>query len=159
MKTCTKCQQTKEITEFYKKSDSKSGFQSICKQCLIKLNQDRYKTNKNKTQKQAQNACYKLRSITNDIKTKYGCCVCFEKTPCCLDFHHLDGDTKDNIVSNLVALKNKVKLIEEINKCCVLCANCHRKYHNGLIKLDNYIQCNENILDHFLVIGHKVFFK
>ena len=38
-------------------------------------------------------------------------------------------DKKGNI-SDLIKIENLNKVINEINKCIVLCANCHRKLHN-----------------------------
>lgn len=47
-----------------------------------------------------------------------------------LDFHHRDPSTKEIEVSNL-ALNgiSKKKILAEIEKCKVLCANCHRIEH------------------------------
>lgn len=55
-----------------------------------------------------------------------GCCVCGEKDVACLDFHHLSNKTTQ--VSWMQS--NSYKAIkEEIDKCVVLCSNCHRKLH------------------------------
>ena len=62
-----------------------------------------------------------------------GCCVCGEKDPCCLDFHHL-GDKSFNVGNcNDVTVDT---LLKEVSKCIVLCANCHRKLHAGKITLE-----------------------
>ena len=43
------------------------------------------------------------------------------------DFHHLDPSTKLNNVSKLCMDKRKDSIIlAEIEKCILLCANCHR---------------------------------
>lgn len=46
-----------------------------------------------------------------------------------LDFHHRDPTEKDSEVSNMIARTTKEKILEEIEKCDVLCANCHRIEH------------------------------
>ncbi|QGZ16283.1 putative HNH endonuclease [Erwinia phage Hena1] len=51
-----------------------------------------------------------------------------------MDLHHLDEETKDANVSDLMRRGTK-KLIAEMNKCVVLCANCHRKVHAGILVL------------------------
>jgi len=58
-----------------------------------------------------------------------GCIKCGEKDPSCLDFHHRDGkiDKRGNIGE--IRRYAIPKLLEEIAKCDVLCANCHRKHH------------------------------
>jgi hypothetical protein len=82
------------------------------------------------------------RSLTNEIKSRYGCQCCEEKEPVALDFHHLEE--KEFHVSEMLK-RNMPSIISEINKCIVLCANCHRKFHAGLIKLNNPRKCNESI--------------
>lgn len=62
-----------------------------------------------------------------DFKDTLECSDCGENDGACLDFHHLDPDEKRDTVSRLKFFKVKVK--EEIKKCIVLCANCHRKLH------------------------------
>jgi hypothetical protein len=66
----------------------------------------------------------------------------YKKTVCCsrcgfadyraLDFHHLNPLEKDFAVADLIsrgASLNKIK--KEIEKCVILCANCHRIEHWG----------------------------
>jgi hypothetical protein len=64
---------------------------------------------------------------------KNGCLCCPEKNPICLDFHHKDPKKKDKAVAKLLGFKNKERLLNEIKKCIVVCANCHRKIHAGVI--------------------------
>lgn len=54
-----------------------------------------------------------------------------------LDFHHLNGDTKDFGLSERGMTRSWEKIKSEIDKCILLCANCHREVHSGYIKLDN----------------------
>lgn len=42
MKTCSKCGETKEFTEFNKRSSSKDGYHGSCKVCRAKVNKARY---------------------------------------------------------------------------------------------------------------------
>ncbi|WP_224333358.1 homing endonuclease associated repeat-containing protein [Haloprofundus halobius] len=59
-----------------------------------------------------------------------GCAQCSEHHPACLDFHHLDPDTKEKSISKMITYGyGKTRLREEIDKCELLCANCHRKLH------------------------------
>lgn len=63
----------------------------------------------------------------DQIKLKAGCARCgYNEYACALDFNHVRGEKSFNIAPNwgrsLQALK------EELAKCEVLCANCHRVY-------------------------------
>ena len=57
-----------------------------------------------------------------------GCIKCGEKDPACLDFHHRDPTTKEGHIGEFRKFGMK-RLLAEIEKCDVLCANCHRKFH------------------------------
>ena len=59
------------------------------------------------------------------------CARCQGKFPlCCYDFHHKEGEDKNDLVGYL--LNKPWSLVEaEIQKCEVLCANCHRIIHHG----------------------------
>ena len=47
--------------------------------------------------------------------------------PCALDYHHLDRETKCFSISRGINGNwSKNKIDEEIDKCILLCANCHR---------------------------------
>lgn len=68
----------------------------------------------------------KLRKdFVNEIKVKKGCFICgYNAHPAALDFNHVRGVKHFNISQDSkVALD---KLLAEIDKCDVLCSNCHR---------------------------------
>lgn len=63
------------------------------------------------------------------------CSRCGEGHPAALDFHHTDAADKEMSVSQMVAYGYAVENIRaEIDKCEVLCANCHRKEQYQLPK-------------------------
>lgn len=49
--------------------------------------------------------------------------------PAVYEFHHLDPKTKDRDPSKMLQL-SWVRLISELDKCVLLCANCHRLTHH-----------------------------
>ena len=70
------------------------------------------------------------RDIVNKYKDSHPCVACGESRVPCLDFHHLDGGdrvTISDLVNNHVSLK---LLFSEMEKCIILCANCHRMIHS-----------------------------
>lgn len=123
-KYCCKCNKTKPVTEFSKNSAKKDGLQSFCKDCCSAYKRKHYREHKedyiNRNKRYAQDAY----SWYRDYKETLRCSVCGEDRWWCLDFHHTDPETKEFNVSDLVRYPNKLK--EEIDKCEVLCANCHR---------------------------------
>ena len=49
--------------------------------------------------------------------------------PAVYDFHHLDSTTKDKNIARIMGRKWE-NILPELNKCILLCANCHRIRHN-----------------------------
>ncbi len=66
-------------------------------------------------------------SIVREYKAGKGCLDCGESNPLVLDFDHVDRAKKSFTISNAVRLGWSIaRIMEEINKCDVVCANCHR---------------------------------
>lgn len=62
------------------------------------------------------------------------CNRCGEERWMCLDFHHPDPSKKDMAVAEFVKSRYRIeRILEEVEKCEVLCANCHRVEHHGNI--------------------------
>ena len=57
------------------------------------------------------------------------CHDCKKSFPvCCYDFHHIDPSTKSFEIAP--RLDGKIETImEEVNKCIMVCSNCHRIRH------------------------------
>lgn len=71
-----------------------------------------------------------LKKQFDELKLDLRCESCGESHIACLDFHHLNPEEKDMNVSRAVADGWGLERIKkEIEKCKVLCANCHRKLH------------------------------
>jgi predicted HNH restriction endonuclease len=69
---------------------------------------------------------------------------CGESRPWCLDFHHINPKDKEENLSRMTSHQRKKEDInKEIEKCVVLCANCHRDFH--------YLQTKNNLsIEEFL---------
>ena len=61
-----------------------------------------------------------------------GCTVCGETEPWVLDMHHIDPAEKD---SNPAANATLNSFLKDAPKCVLLCSNCHRKVHAGVLRL------------------------
>lgn len=55
-------------------------------------------------------------------------CKCGESDIACLEFHHV-GQKEIHISEIPQRGWGMARLMEELNKCVVMCANCHRKLH------------------------------
>ena len=63
------------------------------------------------------------------FKRTLKCTKCGFNHPAALDFHHRNPVEKENIVSKLASDGCYAAAMEEVQKCIVLCANCHRVHH------------------------------
>ena len=63
--------------------------------------------------------------------------VSLNKSIRALQFHHLDPTQKDFGISGTT--KSFEKLKPELDKCVLLCANCHGEVHEGLLDINKFI--------------------
>lgn len=123
MKRCYKCKETKALGEFYKLSRSKDGLQPICKVCDIAQTKARYRSNKKYYIDAARANRQRTIDFINKVKSN-PCADCGKVYhPICMDFDHIEDK-----VGNISQMKyfSIPKISEEIAKCEVVCANCHR---------------------------------
>ena len=67
------------------------------------------------------------------IEYKGGKCECcgYDKNCTALEFHHINPEEKDfQLDSRRLSNTNIDKLKKEVDKCVLLCANCHREIHH-----------------------------
>jgi hypothetical protein len=131
LKTCYRCRLELDISLFGLDKCKKDGLRYICKTCAKKERQD----NPSRFHGYQHKRFYKLKDEYLKLKEqKGGCILCGESTLICLDFHHIED--KVECVSRLRKNKNGwQRIIDEMNKCELLCANCHRKLHGKLVEL------------------------
>ena len=88
-----------------------------------------HKDNKTRINKDNRLRREKNKRYLDDYKLSKGCSVCgYNKCAVALDFHH-NGD-KDFVISESLHRNiNSERFKEELSKCIILCANCHRELH------------------------------
>ena len=64
------------------------------------------------------------------------------------DFHHIDAATKDFGIGQDGVPRKWAKVVAELAKCVMLCANCHREVHAGVRTLDGQSQLAEEALEY-----------
>ncbi len=126
MKNCGSCKELKESSEFYKNKLKKDGLGSYCKKCNTLWIKQRYQENKSYYDEKNRLGRERNKKYLLDYLKSHPCIDCGEKDPVVLEFDHL-SDKKYVIctmVTNICSLKT---IQDEINKCEVRCANCHRR--------------------------------
>jgi len=89
-----------------------------------------YSQNKEKRIAQVKERQIIMRERFQEYKTTLECILCGENHPACLEFHHRDPTTKDvNLSEAYTRGWGWERIMKEVEKCDVLCANCHRKEH------------------------------
>ncbi len=134
MKRCSKCLKRKTLTEFYfRKTGSKAGqYYNHCKICLKERGKNYYRNNRERQLALAnirrREYRKKRRNFINKQKDK-PCTDCGKKYPhYVMDFDHRNGNDKAGNIAHLLNQNfwSYEKLLEEIKKCDIVCANCHR---------------------------------
>jgi hypothetical protein len=79
---------------------------------------------------QMKNRCTKeLRNFLKDVKLR-GCVVCrYRYEIAALQFHHMEE--KSFHLSTLPKGITPLELLDELEKCCLVCSNCHAELHAG----------------------------
>ena len=65
-----------------------------------------------------------------EFKSTLKCINCGFDNPAALDFHHVIKDPDNQKLYEILRRNAYTRAMEEIKKCVVLCANCHRIHHH-----------------------------
>lgn len=117
-KTCTHCKTSKPESEFYviKSKSRNERLWTYCKSCESK-------------RKKQQLIGFKRQCL--EYKNQFSCSICgYDKNITALDFHHIEPDEKDFTISSVRNMFLNERIKKELDKCQVLCANCHREVHS-----------------------------
>ena len=146
MKVCSQCNESKPLQSFAKNRSRKDGHAGICKECQQIISKNHYGNNHDYYIQRNRGYRQKTADYLQRYKIGKKCACCPENTPCCLVFHHRDGDDKMFGISRGVTKKLSIASLEiEIAKCTLVCANCHAKIHAGLIVLPDAMSFNGRI--------------
>ena len=87
------------------------------------------------------------------IEAKGGKCeICgYDKNIAALDFHHVNPENKCfELDARRLSNTSMEKLLEEADKCILICANCHRELHNEHLDKNNIpVLLNEMTSKHY----------
>jgi len=130
-KVCTQCGEEKPIDQFPLRNRFSHLRQSYCIDCRSKYGASWYQRNKDYQKKNAKTHMQEYRQKAREFVWEYlsthPCIHCGETDVTVLEFHHARGQ-KESEISRLVANGVPPNVLQsEIDKCDVLCANCHRR--------------------------------
>lgn len=121
MKICGTCKIKKELSDFSVKYGKP---QFNCKKCHSKYRKKHYEKNKIKYIEKAKKNSEKYRKQYYEWLSNKSCADCGISDIRVLEQDHIDG--KSYNISSKVGSVSLDYLMEELNKCEVVCANCHR---------------------------------
>lgn len=102
------------------------------KELAIEKSKKWYKENKEKAAINTRKRREKSIVILNRVKIN-GCAICgYNKCTRSLNFHHVNPKDK-NFNCNIDGLMQHINkdYVDELNKCILLCANCHGEVHSN----------------------------
>ena len=129
---CTVCGATKEAEAFAFKNKAAGRRHRKCKVCMAAYGREHYTRNR---------AAYITRSVANmrvrrrslkhrvwEYLAAQACVDCGERDPLVLDFDHIEPENKRNEIYWLAhGTYAWSTIVDEVAKCDVRCANCHRR--------------------------------
>lgn len=130
-KMCTKCKRILPTSEFRWRNKAQGKLHSQCKSCEKERDKIYYQQNGNRRELAKERATtQKAKNLLVVEEAKQnGCQKCGDKRLYVLDFHHIDTSQKVNTINHMIKSASTDQLKKEIEKCGLLCANCHREFH------------------------------
>ncbi len=114
-KKCPVCKEFKTREEYHKAGKDSKYWQSSCKICQNQRTKEMARVVKQRAVEYKGDQCEKC-------QTSYPLCI--------YDFHHLNPQKKDFKISGSKVRNMSWELIQtELDKCALLCSNCHRLEH------------------------------
>jgi hypothetical protein len=133
---CSRCHEAKPVSEFAWRRRRKLQRDTFCRPCRSAYGREHYLANKQRYIDQARASKQRLRTERTRYLPEYfrthPCTDCGETDPMILEFHHLDRATKSFDVGGALDRRNWPAVLEEMKKCEVVCANCHKRRHYRL---------------------------
>lgn len=124
MKKCTKCGFNKPLEEFNRRGSN--GHQAWCKLCVKTYDKSRYDANPTRYTATKATRRRELAAWVWDLKKDKPCTDCgviFH--PAAMQWDHISNDKAIDIANTAGSSWSRKRILEEISKCELVCANCH----------------------------------
>ena len=130
MKVCGTCKIGQPEGNFARNSSKPDGLQGVCRQCKKVYNKHHYlatrhRFNPARTERRVRVVAENRERLAEYLQS-HPCVDCGEGDIIVLEFDHL-RDKSWNIADMVSAGRNWDMILEEINKCDVVCSNDHRR--------------------------------
>ena len=124
-----RCGECKPVDRFAWRRKARGQRDSFCRPCRSAYGKEHYAANRQRYIDQARTQKDKLRLERTLYLIEYfathPCLDCGEKDPIVLEFDHVRD--KAFAIGPKLCTKNWRSILSEIDKCEVVCANCHRR--------------------------------
>jgi hypothetical protein len=126
---CSRCREFKAQSEFSMRGSSGGRPDTYCRPCRSAYGKEHYAANRERYIEQTRVRNQKrfrdrVSFLVEYFKT-HPCADCGETDPVVLDFDHLRD--KEFEIASAIHYRAWSKVLEEIEKCEVVCSNCHRR--------------------------------
>lgn len=131
LRQCSRCSELRALYEF-RCRDLRSGAKGYyCRRCRAEYRRGHYLRNKDDY---IRRAIKEVRLLRQDVLLQlhsylrsHPCIDCGESDITVLEFDHIDPASKSMDIGAMIGRRSWAKILAEIEKCVVRCANCHRK--------------------------------
>jgi hypothetical protein len=128
---CYRCGELKPADQFSWRRKERNELDTFCRPCRAAYKREHYRANRERYIDQAARSKRRLtRERTMcllDYFANHPCVDCGETDPVVLEFDHLDPELKEFNIGQALSRKSWENIVAEIEKCEVVCANCHRR--------------------------------
>ena len=132
---CSMCGELKPPEDFAWRLKAKGRRDSFCRPCRVVYSRKYYLANKQRyaarTAKAKRRIALERTRYLLDYFKSHPCADCGATDPIVLEFDHVDPSTKAFNIGTKLATHAWASVLAEIDKCEVVCANCHRRRHRG----------------------------
>lgn len=118
-KKCNKCNMSRSLDDYAPRKDRPGSYYGTCKPCWVDAASKKYVMTKSAL-----------------VAHKGGKCQCCDKTYNIesYSFHHIEPEHKDFTISRDMANVSYYTLLKELDKCILVCQNCHAEIHHEMNK-------------------------
>ena len=124
-KRCCTCKRVKSLSDFNRNRKTRDGRQDSCRECNKAYHYAHWDRHMAQIRARTKRVRQEARAFIVDYLRAHPCVDCGETDIVVLEFDHL-RDKKAN-VSYFIRTGEIARMKAEIDKCEVVCANCHRR--------------------------------